>query len=67
MTGAVPNIPLRNWRGQQCLSRAEMADRIYAYGRVGERGLPAAVREGAAGILLGSAGACITPSRVRNV
>jgi tetratricopeptide (TPR) repeat protein len=28
MSGAVPNIPLRNWRGQQCLSRAEMADRI---------------------------------------
>ena len=30
MSGAVPNIPLRNWRGQQCLSRAEMADRINA-------------------------------------
>ena len=28
MTGAVPNIPLRNWRAQHCLSRAEMADRI---------------------------------------
>jgi transcriptional regulator with XRE-family HTH domain len=27
---AVPNIPLRNWRGQQCLSRAELADRINA-------------------------------------
>jgi transcriptional regulator with XRE-family HTH domain len=30
MSGAVPNIPLRNWRGQQCLSRAELADRINA-------------------------------------
>ena len=30
MNGAVPNITLRNWRGQQCLSRAEMADRINA-------------------------------------
>ena len=30
MSGAVPNIALRNWRGQQCLSRAEMADRINA-------------------------------------
>jgi transcriptional regulator with XRE-family HTH domain len=30
MSGAVPNIPLRNWRGQRCLSRAEMADRINA-------------------------------------
>jgi tetratricopeptide (TPR) repeat protein len=30
MSGAVPNIPLRNWWGQQCLSRAEMADRINA-------------------------------------
>ena len=30
MSGAIPNIPLRNWRGQQCLSRAEMADRINA-------------------------------------
>jgi len=27
---ALPNIPLRNWRGQQCLSRAEMADQINA-------------------------------------
>ena len=27
---AVPNIPLRNWRGQQCLSRSELADRINA-------------------------------------
>jgi transcriptional regulator with XRE-family HTH domain len=30
MSSAVPNIPLRNWRGQQCLSRAELADRINA-------------------------------------
>ena len=30
MSGAVPNIPLRNWRGQESLSRAEMADRINA-------------------------------------
>ena len=30
MTGAVPNIPLRNWRAQQHMSRAEMADRINA-------------------------------------
>jgi hypothetical protein len=30
MSRAVPNIPLRNWRGQQCLSRAELADRINA-------------------------------------
>ena len=28
MTNAIPNIPLRNWRAQNCLSRAEMADRI---------------------------------------
>ena len=35
---AVPNIPLRNWRGQQCLSRAELADRINASPTgVGER------------------------------
>ena len=30
MTGAIPNIPLRNWRTQRHLSRAEMADRINA-------------------------------------
>jgi transcriptional regulator with XRE-family HTH domain len=30
VTGAVPNIPLRNWRAQHYLSRAEMADRINA-------------------------------------
>ena len=30
MTGAIPNIPLRNWRTQRQLSRAEMADRINA-------------------------------------
>ena len=30
MTEAMPNIPLRNWRAQQHLSRAEMADRINA-------------------------------------
>jgi tetratricopeptide (TPR) repeat protein len=30
MSRAVPNIPLRNWRGQQCRSRAELADRINA-------------------------------------
>ena len=30
MTGAIPNIPLRNWRAQHYLSRAEMADRINA-------------------------------------
>jgi transcriptional regulator with XRE-family HTH domain len=30
VTGAIPNIPLRNWRTQRHLSRAEMADRINA-------------------------------------
>jgi transcriptional regulator with XRE-family HTH domain len=30
VTDAIPNIPLRNWRSQQHLSRAEMADRINA-------------------------------------
>jgi len=30
VSGAVPNIPLRNWRAQHCLSRAELADRINA-------------------------------------
>ena len=30
MTSALPNIPLRNWRTQNCLSRSEMADRINA-------------------------------------
>lgn len=30
MTGAIPNIPLRNWRTQRNLSRAEMADQINA-------------------------------------
>ena len=30
MTSAIPNIPLRNWRAQNCLSRSEMADRINA-------------------------------------
>jgi transcriptional regulator with XRE-family HTH domain len=30
VTGATPNIPLRNWRTQRHLSRAEMADRINA-------------------------------------
>lgn len=30
MTSTVPNIPLRNWRAQHYLSRAEMADRINA-------------------------------------
>jgi hypothetical protein len=30
MTSATPNIPLRNWRAQNCLSRSEMADRINA-------------------------------------
>jgi transcriptional regulator with XRE-family HTH domain len=30
MTSTVPNIPLRNWRAQNYLSRAEMADRINA-------------------------------------
>ena len=30
MTGAIPNIPLRNWRTQRHLPRAEMADRINA-------------------------------------
>jgi hypothetical protein len=30
VTGAIPNIPLRNWRTQRQLSRAEMADRINA-------------------------------------
>ena len=30
MTSAIPNIPLRNWRTQNCLSRSEMADRINA-------------------------------------
>lgn len=30
MTCAQPNITLRNWRAQHCLSRAEMADRINA-------------------------------------
>jgi transcriptional regulator with XRE-family HTH domain len=30
VTGASPNIPLRNWRTQRHLSRAEMADRINA-------------------------------------
>jgi tetratricopeptide (TPR) repeat protein len=38
MSGAIPNISLRNWRGQQCLSRAEMAGRINASATgVGER------------------------------
>src|SRR5262249_24351220 len=30
VTAAIPNIPLRNWRGQRHMSRAEMADRINA-------------------------------------
>jgi len=30
VTDAIPNIPLRNWRAQQHLSRDEMADRIKA-------------------------------------
>jgi transcriptional regulator with XRE-family HTH domain len=30
VTGAIPNIQLRNWRTQRHLSRAEMADRINA-------------------------------------
>ena len=30
MTGAIPNITLRNWRAQQHLSRAELADQINA-------------------------------------
>ena len=30
MTGAIPNIALWNWRAQQHLSRAEMADQINA-------------------------------------
>ena len=30
VTGAIPNIPLRNWRAQHYLSQAEMADRINA-------------------------------------
>ena len=30
VTGAIPNIPLRNWRTQRHLPRAEMADRINA-------------------------------------
>jgi hypothetical protein len=44
----------------------ELGDEL-ADGRVGEWGLPAAVGEGVAGIFLRSPGACITPSRVRNV
>jgi transcriptional regulator with XRE-family HTH domain len=30
VTGTIPNIPLRNWRAQHHLSRAEIADRINA-------------------------------------
>ena len=30
MAHAIPNITFRNWRAQQCLSRAELADRINA-------------------------------------
>ncbi|MGH3228346.1 MAG: hypothetical protein ACRDOA_07155 [Streptosporangiaceae bacterium] len=30
VTGTLPNIPLRNWRGQHYLSRAELASRINA-------------------------------------
>ena len=56
MTGAIPNIPLRNWRAQHYLSRAEMADRINASRAGVATGWPATRNASAAGKAAKSAG-----------